>query len=315
MPEVITIGETMALFVPTVPGPLRYATHFVKTTGGADSNVAIGLVRLGHTAGWISRLGKDDFGRYIYNCLRGEGVDVSQVTWDEEAPTGVFFKELRPGWETRIYYYRKGSAASRLAPEQLNRSYVRGARIVHITGVTLALSKSCRAAIHTLIQWAHEEGALVSLDPNLRLKLWPAQAYQQAILELLPQVDVFLPGVSEGQLLLGMDDSQDIARAAIRQGVRTVAVKLGKDGCLVATADAQHVVPGFSVPVIDPTGAGDAFAAGFLAGILEGLPLEECGRFGNAAGALAVTVPGDVEGLPDREELQAMLERREGVCR
>lgn len=311
MPDVITLGETMVLFAPLEPGPLRYARRFEMRFGGAESNFAVGIVRLGFSAGWISRLGDDEFGRYIFTQLRGEGVDVSRVRFDPEAPTGVFFKELgRPGG-TRVYYYRRQSAASRLSPGDLDAEYFAGARWLHLTGITPALSDSCRAAVEAALGLARRFGLTVSFDPNLRLKLWPLATARRVLVPLLQQADVVLGGHEELCLLLEEPAPEAAAEVLLAAGVKVVAVKLGAEGALVVTADFRERVPAFPVAeVVDPVGAGDAFDAGFVAGQLLGRTLAESARLGNACGALMVSVRGDYEALPTLAEAEEFMAGR-----
>jgi len=169
--DVVTIGESMIVLTPTSDGFMRNASHFTKKIGGAESNVAVGLARLGHKAGWISMLGDDEFGKAILAFLKGENVDVSQVTFDNEAPTGIYFKEPRRQNSTRVYYYRKDSAASKLTPSHLQNEYISKAKYVHITGITPALSESCRETVFEMIKLAKQNGSIIVFDPNLRTKL------------------------------------------------------------------------------------------------------------------------------------------------
>lgn len=171
MPEVVTLGETMVMMNPVTSGPLQYINQFTKQIGGAESNFAIGVVRLGHTAGWISKLGKDELGKYVLSFIRGEGVDTSRVKFTADAPTGLFFKERRKFGESKVYYYRKGSAASLMGPEDLDPEYISSAKYLHITGITPALSESCHLAVKEAIKIAKNHGVKVCFDPNIRLKL------------------------------------------------------------------------------------------------------------------------------------------------
>ena len=157
MPELVTMGETMAVFVPDSAGPLRYAPGFRLRMAGAESNVAVGLCKLGHSAGWISCLGKDELGQYVLNSIRAEGVDTSCVKWDIDHPTGLMIKQLSAG-ETSVFYYRKNSAASNYGPEDLPFAYLVDAKIIHLSGITPALSESCRAAVERMAEFANEKG-------------------------------------------------------------------------------------------------------------------------------------------------------------
>jgi len=316
MPEVITIGETMVLFSPMQNGPLRYVHGFQKSMAGAESNVAIGLTKLSHSCGWLRRGGPDEFGEFLLREIRGEGVDVAQVKMDPEAPTGLMFKEIHEGRETKVYYYRRNSAASRMSPDDLDEEYISRAKILHLTGITPALSQSCRETVYRAIEMAREKGILVSFDPNIRLKLWNRKEAAEVLGQILRRADIVLPGLDEAQMILGLDEPDEIIDALLSFGIKKVALKLGKEGALVADRESRIKVDGFKVDrVVDPIGAGDAYAAGFLAGILEGKSLLECGRLANAMGAFAVTSRGDIEGLPTRSELEAFIEGHRQVAR
>jgi 2-dehydro-3-deoxygluconokinase len=316
MPDVVTLGETMALFAPREAGPLRYVSDFRLKFGGAETNFATALVRLGTSAGWISRLGDDELGRYIAHNLRGEGVDVDRVRFDPEAPTGLYVKELSAVGESTVYYYRRGSAASRLSPDDVAPAYLRGARWLHITGITPALSESCCAAVERAIELARGAGLAVSFDPNLRLKLWTIERAREVLLPLIERCTVLLGGVDELGLLLQVDGPEAAADWALARGLELVAVKLGADGALVATADERRTVPAYTVPaVVDAIGAGDGFDAGLVAGRLLGWDPWRSAELGNAVGAHAVMVHGDYEGYPTMAEAEAFMAGRARVTR
>jgi 2-dehydro-3-deoxygluconokinase len=303
-PEVVTLGESMVLFLPEQAGPLREATTFRRHIAGAESNVAVGLCRLGQTAGWISRVGDDEFGRAILFRLRGEGVDISTVAVDAEASTGIYFRERREVGPVDVIYYRRGSAASRLSPADLDPTYIGGARYLHLTGITPALSPTCRDAVFSAAEIARSAGVTVVLDPNIRLKLWSAEEARAVLRDLAGHCDVVLPGLDEAQLLTTETDPQRAARALLDLGPSLVVVKLGADGALaVSNVDVVH---GRGVPlarVVDPVGAGDAFAAGLLSGVLRGLAMPACLQLANRCGALAMSAPGDMEALPTSQEV------------
>jgi 2-dehydro-3-deoxygluconokinase len=316
MPEVITLGETMVMFSPEGQGPLRYVQQFRKRIAGSESNVAVGLCRLGHAAGWISRVGRDEFGKFILKELRGEGVDVSHVIEDEYAPTGIMFKEFRSGRETRVTYYRKGSAASFMTEEDLDEEYISKANILHITGITPALSPGCLKALEAAVEMAKSCNIRISFDPNIRLKLWSAEQAREIIGRILPNCDIVLPGLDEAELLLGTSGIEQSAERLLEMGVQTVVLKTGAEGCWTVDRSGMQHVPGFDPgTIVDPIGAGDAFAAGFLAGTLEKLPLSECAVMANAMGAMALTTPGDYEGLPDRKELDDFINGQQEITR
>jgi 2-dehydro-3-deoxygluconokinase len=303
MLDVVTLGEGMILLIALSQGRMRHVHLFQRSFAGAELNVAIGLVRLGLQAGWISQVGADEFGAYLLAQIRGEGVDVSRVRVDPEAPTGVYFKEFRRPGETHVWYYRRGSAASRLAPDGVDWDYVRSAKIVHLTGITPALSDSCAATVRRAIAEARAAGVQVSFDPNIRLKLWTADAARRFILDILPQVDIVLPGLDEARLLVGPGEPEALCRRLLEKGPSVVGLKMGATGAVAADAAGVYFASAPSVTVVDTIGAGDGFAAAFLACYLKGYPLAQTVSLAAAAGALVTTVSGDIEGLPTWDEL------------
>ncbi|PEJ32372.1 2-dehydro-3-deoxygluconokinase [Peribacillus butanolivorans] len=308
--DVVTIGETMTVFTPNEEGPLRHARSFSMKFGGAESNVAIGLSRLGHRSRWISRLGEDEFGDAMHSFIRGEGVDVSYVTRDANAPTGVFFKEFRRLNDTRVYYYRKDSAASKMTAELLPEHAIQDAVYLHITGITPALGKSCQLLIDKAIRIAKETGTKIVFDPNIRLKIWADEnEARHFITKYASESDIVMPGVAEAEFLFGSNTPEQFIDHFHELGVETVLLKLGKEGSIISSPSVPKThVPGFFVDrVVDPIGAGDAFASGVLSGLLDGLALEEAARRGNAMGAMVTMVNGDVEGLPIRDDLDLFM--------
>ena len=308
MPDLIALGETMVLLTPALPGPLEEAPQFLRSMGGAESNVAIGAARLGTSVGWISRLGKDPFGSYIVKRIRGEGVDTSRVRFDASYPTAVMFKEIKGTGNPQVFFYRKGSAFSRIKPEDLDESYISQARILHITGIAPALSPSSRETIYAAVKIAKKHGVKISLDPNIRLKLWAIEEARQVLLDLASYSDYFLPGEDELKLLFDTEDRSVWIRRMQQMGLPCTVAKLGAEGCMVIDEQGCRPIAGFPVDrVVDTVGAGDGFAAGFLHSVIQGLSVDESARIGNAVGARCVTIMGDMEGLPTGEELEQFM--------
>jgi 2-dehydro-3-deoxygluconokinase len=314
MPEVVTAGETMILGVPSLPGRLRHATGLELKIGGAESNVAIALSRLGVSAGWVGYLSADEPGRIVLDRVRGEGVDTSCVGRLEDAPTGLYLRE-KLGTEVRVYYYRRGSAASKMAPGAFDPDYLRGAVFLHLTGITPALSPGCRAFVLWAMQQARSRGLLVSFDVNYRSKLWSAGEAKAFTEQVLSLIDLLFLGDQEARALWGRDDAEFLRELSEGQGPQEVVLKRGKEGSLALVEGRMLEHPAFLTVEVDPIGAGDAFDAGYLAGHLWGLTPEECLRTANAMGALSVATLGDYEGLPDRGELRGFLEGRRALGR
>jgi 2-dehydro-3-deoxygluconokinase len=303
--DVVTLGETMVLLLAEQAGPMREATTFRRYIAGAESNVAIGLRRLGHTAGWFSRVGDDEFGRAVVFRIRGEGVDTSHVMCDAGAATGLVIRERRDAGPIEQIYYRRGSAASRLSPADLDADYIRGARFLHLTGITPALSDSCRQTVFAAAEMARGAGVQVVLDPNYRSKLWDPPEARVVLRSLVSQCDILLPGMDEAQLLTGLSDPEMAARELHGLGPRIVVVKLGAEGALALDANGQvSRAPALHLErIVDPVGAGDAFAAGLLSGLLRDYTLQEALGLANRCGALAMLAAGDMDALPRWEEV------------
>lgn len=308
MKDVVTLGETMVVFTPQTSPMLRYAETFIKNIGGAETNVAIGLARLGHHVGWVTRLGNDDFGRFIMHSVRGEGVDVSKVIFDSNNPTGLYFKEIRNQNDIRVQYYRNNSAASQLSVEDIDVSYIDDAKILHVTGITPALSQSAYEAVIYAMKIAKEHHVKIVFDPNLRRKLWSEDRARSVLKEMVSLSDIVLPGMDEATFLFGEQSNEKAAESFLEEGAELVVMKLGKEGAYVHSKEEQCTVRGFPVPqIVDPVGAGDGFAAGFISGLLDNLSLYEAVRRANAIGAMQVQMRGDYEGLPNREELATYM--------
>ena len=307
--DVITAGEAMVLLAAQQSGPLDAVDGFTRATAGAELNVAIGLARLGLRVGYISRLGTDSFGRYIAATLDREGIDRRHVALDSEHRTGFMLKSRSDdGSDPQIEYFRRGSAASRLAPAELPRDYCAAARHLHLTGIFVAVSPSTREFVFALAQQARGAGLSISFDPNLRPSLWPDRHEMVECLNALASTsDWILPGLEEGRLLTGRGSAPGIADFYLDRGARGVVVKLGPEGAYFAGADERGRAAGVPVlRVVDTVGAGDGFAVGVVSGLLEGMTLGQAAARGNAIGARVVQFPGDSDGLPTRAELDAM---------
>ena len=307
--DVLSFGETMAMWVAEQAGDLAQVEHFHKRIAGADSNVAIGLARLGFNVAWLSRVGADSLGRFVRATLQAEGLNCQHVETDPQHPTGFQLKSrVDDGSDPQVEYFRRGSAAS-----HLNRSAITpqllSAGHLHATGIPPALSASCRELSFELMQSMRAAGRTVSFDPNLRPSLWASE--QQMIHDinaLAAHADWVLPGLSEGRLLTGRDDPADIARFYLDQGAEAVIIKLGAKGAYYCTTDTEGFVPAVPVDVvIDTVGAGDGFAVGVISALLENLGFEQAVQRGNWIGSRAVQSRGDMEGLPTRAELEGRV--------
>lgn len=309
-PEILAFGEAMAMFVAKTSGELAEVEEFQRRIAGADTNVAIGLARLGFRVGWLSRVGNDSFGRYIRQTLEAEGLDCRHLQIDPEHPTGLLFKErATAGADPRVEYYRQSSAASRLTPEDANGVDFPALRHLHATGIPSALSASARELSRHMLTHARQAGATISFDPNLRPNLWPSETVMRETLnEMAGLTDWVLPGLAEGRFLTGYDTPEAIADYYLERGAQAVFIKLGPEGSYyrgtLGGQKASFTIPGVPVAeVVDTVGAGDGFAVGVVSALLDGCSPEQAARRGNLLGALAVQVTGDMEGLPSRDHL------------
>jgi 2-dehydro-3-deoxygluconokinase len=312
--QLMTFGETMALMMPATQKGLEFASHLQTSFGGAETNVAIGVARLGGSVGWFGRLGDDPLGRMIYKRLRGEGVDVSRAQFAKDAPTGLMLREVM-NQKVSVYYYRRYSAASQMKPEHLDPAYIAQAQILHITGITPALSESCKQTIFEAIRIAQDAGVKISFDPNLRLKLWSLDEAREVILSIAKHADFFLPGLDECKLLYQLEDWQLIV-AQLRKLKAVSIVKGGDQVTSIVTSDDIESIPYFPVErIVDTVGAGDGFCAGFLTGLLKGYSYAEAVKIGNLVGSMVIQLEGDWEGIPTWEEVEATLNKIQHVER
>jgi 2-dehydro-3-deoxygluconokinase len=308
MNQLITIGETMLSLVPKEQTPLRYGPDLGMHIAGAESNTAIGVQKLGHSAAHITRVGDDSFGRYLLRMLRAEGVDTSYVKVDQEYPTGIMFKEFLPGNKTSIQYYRSNSAASHLSTSDIPEEAISQAEIIHLTGITPILSESCRQMIFHILEIAVASHSAISFDPNIRKKLWKNCDYRPLMKEIITKSSYVLIGLDEALALYDTDNIQRLSKLIFSSGkLQSLAIKNGSGGAWVCNLDRQLFIPPVSCHCIDSVGAGDAFNAGFLAGILEGKPLEVCGTIGAVSGALVTETMGDIEGMVDERDVHNAL--------
>lgn len=311
MSRVVTFGECLAALHGA--GPLRTAGVLRLTVAGSESNVAIGLARLGHDVEWIGRVGDDEFGALVLRTLRAEGVDVRHAVLDPSRPNGLLVFEHRIADVTRVMYYRADSAGSALNAADVLPQLSGDVTILHVTGVTSALGATPAEAVSEAVPRARSAGTMVSLDVNFRSRLWSADAARATLRPLLPQVDVLFGSADE--LLLMADGADDVDAAAaqlLAGGVRTVVAKLGADGAIAYSGEDTSKVPARRVPAVDSVGAGDAFVAGYLSGLLDGMDGAGCLDRGAVLGAFAVTREGDWEALPTRAELD-LLDTRPGT--
>lgn len=312
--RVLTFGESLGLAVNSHIGSFLHEKQLDLRFGGAETNVSIGLRRLGIPATWISRLGDDTIGQLIRRELAAEGVD-AVTKLDPDAPTGFMLKERLTFSRSNVSYYRKGSAASKIERDDIPEGMIRDAAIVHLTGITPALSESAWDATFHVAHIANALNIPVSFDLNFRSKLWAENHAAQTFRELIPLSSVVFAGLEEARLLFPyLHDATDLADALVDLGCKDAVIKQGPDGC-TALIDGQHfLVPAVPIAAIDTVGAGDAFVAGYLAQELRGGNPEERLRLAVMTGAHACLSNGDWEGALREDEIGS-LESRETVSR
>lgn len=308
--DLLTLGESMVSL--RSAGPLSAGGSLGMHVAGAESNVAVGVARLGHSVAWAGVLGADPHGEFILRQLRSEGIAV-QHRVDPARSTGVMFLERRTADLSRAFYYRAGSAGSTISREDVDRAFTAGPRALHLTGITAALSPDARRAVEYAAARAAAEGLVVSLDVNYRSKLWSRDEARAVLTPLARHATVLVASDDELELVAGGrtaaggtggDDAEQAAAAALLgQGVREVVVKRGAAGAGVYTADGRCEAPAVPVTSVDTVGAGDAFTAGYLSALLDGGDVAERLRRGTLAGAFAVSTHGDCDGLPSAAEL------------
>jgi 2-dehydro-3-deoxygluconokinase len=312
MTGLVTLGETMAVLSATEPGPLATGRTMRIGIAGAESNVAIGVRRLGCPATWIGRLGRDEWGELVRRELRAEGV--TSLASADDAPTGLMLKHRRTPDLTRVDYYRSGSAGSRLSPSDVPADAIAAARVLHVTGITPALGPGPADAVRHAIRVAREAGVTVSLDVNYRAALWSRTEAGDLLRTLLDQVDVVFAGVAEARLLIDGDTPADLANKLAGHGAEQVVVTLGAEGAYGLIHGDVYCTTAVEVSVTDPVGAGDAFVAGYLAELITDSTPAQRMATASAAAAFAVATPGDWEGLPRRDEL-SLLRASDDVVR
>lgn len=278
-------------------GSLRHVSDLLLGIGGAESNVAIGLRRLGTEVKWLGRVGDDPLGERVIREIRAEAVGVHCVV-DPQAPTGLMIKERPSASSTAVFYYRGGSAGSRLQPDDLPPGWIEDVDVLHVCGITALLSDSAHDCVLTAIDRAHVAGVRVSFDVNYRSTLAPPDVAGPLLRKIAESADIVFGGPDELQLLHPDGDAAEAAHRLLSSGRTEVVLKKGADGAAVHLLAGVVEGPGFTVDVVDTVGAGDAFVAGYLSGLLGGLDIADRLRRANTCGAMVCMTPGDWESSP-----------------
>jgi 2-dehydro-3-deoxygluconokinase len=309
----VTVADLIALGEPLVEFAADDAAleGFTRGWGGDTSNFAIAAARLGASSAYLTRVGNDEFGQRLLALWREEGVDTIGVAVDDEAPTGIYFIVPAEDGSSRFVYYRANSAASRMRPADIHRDLLRGGRVLHITGISQAISGDALATSATAIEIAAEAGLAVSYDANVRTALQPPSLLRACFEMSLPRADLLFVSTEDLEALYGDRPADDALDEFAEAGPEIVVLKLGAEGAVLSLPDGTRTeLPAFEVESVDPTGAGDAFAAAFVVAYLSGEPPEEAGTFASAVGALTATGVGAVAPLPRRGEVEEFLSAR-----
>lgn len=314
MSVVVTIGESLALLSAPTVGPLQHADSMRLGIGGAESNVAIALSRLGTPVTWIGKVGTDPLGDLIVRELQAEGVTVVAAR-DPEVPTSLMIKQHRTPGSSQVWYYRRGNAGGRLRSDEFDADTIRGARLLHVTGISPALSDTMRKTVFDAVGVAREAGVLVSFDLNYRGRLWSTTAAAALYAEMIPRSDIVFAGDDEAAIAVGAAPTPlHLAHRLVDAGAGQAIIKLGRLGAVALVDGHEYARTAVPIEPVDTVGAGDAFVAGYLADLLAGADVETRLTTAVAAGAYACLAHGDWEGAPRRSEL-ALLTGSDPVSR
>jgi len=304
-PDIICLGEPMLEFNQQEDG------RYLPGHGGDTSNCAIAAARQGASAGYLCHIGDDPFGDRFMELWKAEGVDTSHVRRDPNAPTGIYFVTHTEAGH-QFSYFRAGSAASRMRPEDLPADYIAGAKILHVSGISQAISESAAQSVSAAIDIARANDVLVSYDTNLRLKLWPLERAREVIHAAVGRSQIVLPGLDDAVQLTGLEEPDLIADFYLQLGVGVVALTLGAEGTLVATPQERRRIAGRPVTSVDATGAGDTFDGALLAELAAGREQFAAAEYANAAAALSTQGYGAVAPMPKRDQVEAFMKSEPG---
>lgn len=306
--DILALGEPMVEFNQAGDAGGR---SYLQGFGGDTSNAAIAAARQGARVGYLSAVGDDPYGRMLRDLWRREGVDDSGVRTDAGAFTAVYFV-THDTQGHHFSFFRRGSAASRMTPADLPRERIAAARVLHLSGISAAISDSACDTCFAAVDIARAAGVWVSFDTNLRLKLWPIARARAVMRELIRLSDICLPSLDDVQAISGLEDPDALADFCLGLGARTVALKLGAQGALVADGTQRWRIPPHPCKPVDATGAGDTFGGALLARLVAGDTLPDAARYASVAAALSTEGYGAVEPIPDAQRVRAELRRAAG---
>ncbi len=307
MVDVIAIGELLIDMIADIPGKsLESQTSFKRFAGGAPANFAVGVQRLGLTSGLITKVGADFFGRYLIKTLKNERVDISQIKKTKDYKTALAFVGLDEEKTPSFSFYRSPCADIMLKEQEIDENYIKSAKLLMCGTVSLA-DEPARSAIFKAIYYAKKNGLQVACDPNLRDDLWHFKDPREYIFKVLKDTDIFLPSISEVEFITG-EKGEKALESILDLGPSIVGITQGKKGSTILTKDEKFFAPSYNVDVVDTTGAGDAYAAGLITGLLTNKTLEEILYFANAVSALKITREGAMN-TPTRKEVEYFMNK------
>lgn len=309
MPHVLSLGELLVeVMRTTVDQPLDEPGLFAGPyPSGAPAIFIAAVARLGVSCGFIGVVGDDAFGKCVLRRLRSEGVDIRHVRVVSHRTTGIAFVSYRSDGSRQFLFHLPQSASALLTPDDVREDYLQDVKAVHITGSALGVGEGMREACYRAVRLCKQRGGMVSFDPNIRPEILGVDAVRNLCEPLLQACDILLPSGAEATMLTGDLDEVSACRNLVERGIPIVVLKRGAKGCIVFTEQGQTEIPAYPVTEVDPTGAGDAFAGGFVVALLRGMSAEESARFASFVGALAVTKQGPMEGLPTLAEVESFL--------
>ncbi|MEA1965158.1 MAG: sugar kinase [Candidatus Aerophobetes bacterium] len=307
--EVGCVGDLLVeIMREKVDEPLDISGKFVGPFPSGASGIFIDTIaKLGVKAGFVGAVGKDDFGELIIGRLKKDKVDTSHIKMLDDYTTGVAFVTYFSDGSRKFIYHSSKAATGQIYPEDIKEDYFSKLKYLHIVGSTMSINENCREACQKAAGIVKESGGKVSFDPNFRPELLSEKEIREFFNPILSSSDVVLPTIEEAMVLTEKKNLKEACREILKKGPEIVAVKQGKEGSSIFSFDEELHIPAFEVKEIDPTGAGDCYCAGFIAGILKGMELKEAARFANAVGALAVTKKGPMEGAPTLEEVKKKI--------
>ena len=311
MPEMLSIGECLIeLFSEE---PIQEASTFNRSLAGDSFNILVAASRLGTKTGYITNFGDDPFESYLRKTLTSEGIDVSGVNV-VEGFNAVHFVAVKPDGDREFVYYRKGSAATTIQPEDLDEAYISQAKIMHCSGIGQAISTSTKATVLRAAQIAKQNGVTVSYDPNYRHQLWSHGEAKKGMEELIPYVDIFMPSLpADSEPLFNSDDPEEVITKSHEMGVQIVVLTMGEMGAIVSDGKQQFEISPYQYGnVVDTTGAGDSFKGGFIHGFLSNKSTKESSLIGNISAGITITGRGATSAMPYRKEVYQILQKLKG---